>query len=445
MLNRPKITNSIAMTFKQLPLLAAMILVLASSTFAKDNLAKPTPEQVAWADTEIGMFIHFGPATWQDVEEDNLSTPLDQINPEKLDTDQWVQVARDMGAKYVVFVAKHSGGFCSWQTDTTDYSIKHTPWRNGKGDVLADLSASCKKKGLKLGVYISPADHKHHINAGGKAENAEEQKEYDKIYRQQLTEILSNYGEMFEVWFDGSTGTAVTDIIQKHAPHAMVFQGPAATIRWVGNEDGTAPYPAWNALPMALARTGKATAKAGDPDGDAWMPNECDTEMTKYWHWKTNGSETLKSLDTLMDTYNKSVGRGAVLLLNQSPDRTGLIPAADAKRGKEFGDEVRRRFAKSLGDATGKGDVVELDLGKPTILDTLVTMEDIAQGERVREYTIEGLAGDKWIELAKGTAIGHKKIDALPKPIEVSKLRLNITKSAAEPQIRKLSAYNTAR
>ena len=187
------------------------------------KLAKPTPEQIVWQDMEFDMFIHFGLEIWQDTEADDFSTSRDGINPTKLDTDQWVSVAESMGAKYIIFVAKHHGGFCCWQTDTTDYSVKNIPWRNGKGDVMRDLSGSCRKRGIKLGVYLSPADVKHGAEVGAKCETPEAQEHYSKIYRQQLTELLTRYGEIFEVWFDGSCVIDVSDILKKYAPKAMVF------------------------------------------------------------------------------------------------------------------------------------------------------------------------------------------------------------------------------
>ena len=154
----------------------------------------------------------------------------------KLDTDQWVAAAEAMGAKYIVCVAKHVGGFCMWQTETTDYGVKSLSWRGGKGDVLADLATSCRKRGMKLGVYLSPCDRKHGAGVGGRCGSPEAQKVYSKIYRQQLTEVLSRYGDIVEVWFDGSNVIEVGDILKKFASRAMVFQGPHATIRWVGNE-----------------------------------------------------------------------------------------------------------------------------------------------------------------------------------------------------------------
>ena len=399
--------------------------------------ARPTPEQVAWHDCEIGMFIHFAPNTWQDREYDDRSTPLDQIDPAQLDTDQWVSVADSMGAEFIVFVGKHVGGFCMWQTDTTDYGIRNTAWRGGKGDVLADLAASCRKRGMKLGVYLSPRDDTFGAATGGRCETPELQERYAALYRRQLTEVLSRYGTMFEVWFDGSNVIEVGDILEKHAPHAMIFQGKYATIRWVGNEDGIAPYPAWNAV-SEEARLRGATAKDGDPDGGSWLPNECDARIRRHWFWNSKSADTLKSVDELMEMYYRSVGHGAVLLLNNTPDTTGLIPEADAQRSAEFGTEIRRRFGTPIAETSGEGNVVELALDGPTTIDHVITMEDIVHGERVLEYVLEGEVNGAWRELARGSAIGHKKIDRV-EPVEVAKVRLRVLKAAEPPIIRKLA------
>ncbi len=419
---------------------ACLLAVSSVCLSAAADLAKPTPEQAAWQDTEIGMFIHFAPNTWQDKEGDDRSTPLGKINPAELDTDQWVSVAESMGAKYIVFVAKHVGGFCMWQTDTTDYGIKNTAWRGGKGDVLADLAASCRKRGMKWGVYLSPRDDAHGVDTGGKCKTAEDQQKYDAIYRQQLTEVMSRYGELYEIWFDGSNIVEVGDILKQYGPHAMIFQGKYATIRWVGNEDGTAPDPAWNAVSEA-ARLKGATAADGNPDAETWLPNECDARMRQDWFWSSKNAKTLKSVDQLMDMYYRSVGHGAVLLLNATPDTTGRIPESDARRAAEFGAEIQRRFGKSLAESPGTGDVVELALSKPGPIDHVLVMEDITQGERIRAYVTEGFSGGAWITLSQGTAVGHKKIDRFD-PVPVERVRLRVTKSAAPPIIRKLAVYH---
>ena len=327
--------------------------------------ARPTPGQAAWQDMELEMFIHFAPSTWQDTQGDNLSTPLSAINPQQLDTEQWAEIALAMGAKQIVFVAKHVGGFCWWQTNTTSYSVAHTPWRGGKGDVMKDLAASCRKRGLKLGVYLSPADRMLGVGVGGRASTYVAQECYNKIYRQQLTELLSRYGEISEVWFDGSNVVPVEDSLRRLAPRAMVFQGPQATIRWVGNELGVAPYPAWNALSWDRARSGVATAYDGNPNGEAWLPSECDARIRRDWFWSTKNADTLKSVAQLLEMYYRSVGHGAVLLLNQTPDTSGRIPEADARRAAEFGAEIRRRFTRPLAETNGTGSVVDLALARP--------------------------------------------------------------------------------
>ena len=413
-------------------------------------LARPTPQQAAWQDMEIGAMICIGLETWQDKESDDEPSMenVKLFNPSNVDADQWVEAAESMGAKYIVFVAKHVGGFCLWQTESTEYSIKNSPYKNGQGDILAELAESCRKRDMKLGVYIYPGSlyHGAAVSAGGKTADPAKQKEYNRIYRQQLTEVLSRYGDMFEVWFDGSVTIPVKDILDKYAPNAMVFQGPQATIRWVGNEQGYAPYPAWNAVNSddPVVKAGQSTAQHSDPNGDKWLPNEVDTTIRDhFWFWSSHNQKDLKSLDKLMDIYYNSVGHGAVLLLNVNPDRSGLVPEADFRRYQEFGAEIKRRFGNSLAETQGSGKVIELTFDKPVTIDHIITMEDITKGERVREYVIEGLIDGNWRQIAEGTAIGHKKIDRF-EAIKVSKIRLRITKAAATPLIRKLAVYNTA-
>jgi alpha-L-fucosidase len=423
-------------------------------------IAFPSPQQRKWQDLGLGMFIHFAPNTWQDREYDDLSTPLSAMNPDKLDTDQWVDTAVKMGAKYIVFVAKHVGGFCMWQTGTTDYCIGNTPWRGGKGDVMADLAASCRKRGIKLGIYLSPQDRKQGAGTGGRCKTAEEQQAYNALYRRQLTELLTGYGPIVEIWFDGSQVVPVGDILQKYAPGAMIFQGPHATIRWVGNELGFAPYPAWNAVSARDAKTGIATAIHGDPDGDTWLPNEVDVSLRRpNWFWSTTNQTHIMTVDELIEIYYRSVGRGANLLLNLTPDRSGLIPAADVARVREFGDEVRRRFGKSIAETRaesptcsmnisrncgvpGEGNTIELRLKQPTRVDHVILQEDISQGERVREYVLEALTKGEWVSLGGGTAIGQMRIQPF-EPRTIEAVRLTCTRALAAPVIRRLSLFAT--
>ena len=226
------------------------------------SLAAPSELQVAWQNMEIGMFIHFAPNVYYDKQGDASGVSDPKIfNPYLLDTNQWVDVAESMGARYIVLTAKHVGGFCLWPTSTTDYSIASTPYKGGKGDIVGELAATCKRRGIRFGVYVSPRDDHHHAGGAGKVRsgNPEDQKRYDAIYTKQLTELLTHYGPMVEVWFDGSArGELVGPIVHKYQPNAMIFNTSAGTIRWVGNEEGVAPYPLWDTVTKESHMTGRS-------------------------------------------------------------------------------------------------------------------------------------------------------------------------------------------
>jgi len=290
------------------------------------NIPIPSEAQLRWHAYEQIMFVHLSPATWQGREYDNGSTPLSDIQLSSLDTDQWCEVAKSWGAKMVVFVAKHAGGFCWWQTQTTDYGVRNVSWKNGKGDVLKDLAASTKKFGLDLGIYVYPGDEQWGagIGSGGITKDPLKQEEYNLVFRKQLTEVLTKYGKMSEVWFDGNCHIPVEDILKEHAADAVIFQGKMASLRWVGNEDGIAPYPNWYTLENSDLKTGTSTALHSDIQGDAYAPLEVDVPLLKNgghkWFWAPDTDHLLMNTSQLMDIYYKSVGRGAVLLLNSSPD-----------------------------------------------------------------------------------------------------------------------------
>jgi len=407
----------------------------------------PSADQLAWQDLEIGMFVHFAPNTFQDKEGDDLSTPLSRINPD-IDTDNWAECAVNLGAGYIVMVAKHAGGFCMWQTDTTKYSIGNTPWKGGRGDVLADLAASCKKHGLRLGVYLSPRDDYFGAgvggicSAGGNNNDKSKQIAYNAMYRQQLTEVLTRYGQMVEVWFDGSSVVPTSDLVEKYANHAAIFQGPNATIRWVGNENGFAPDPLWNAESKADATSGTSTSLLGDPDGAAWVPVECDVSIRRpNWFWSTINERNLMALDQLIEVYYRSVGRGAKLLLNVPADNRGHMPDPDFARAKEFGDELRRRFGKCIAETKATGTHIELRLPAISTADHVILQEDTRFGQLVRSFRLEGLNGKNWTPLYTGTSIGHKRIVPFTAQ-QLAALRLVVTESSGTPHIRRLAAFN---
>jgi alpha-L-fucosidase len=408
------------------------------------KIPTPSPVQYKWHEQERIMFLCLDPCTWQGREYDNHSIPLDRINPKQLDTDQWCETALLWGAKEILFVAKHTGGFCWWQTETTDYGIKDTPYKEGKGDVLGELSESCKKYGLNLGIYVYPGDETWGagIGSGGKTKDPSKQEAYNKVFRKQLTETLSNYGEAIEVWFDGSCVIDVSDILEKYAKNSVIFQGPHATLRWPGTESGKLFYPAWNSVKSEDFKTGVSTQVHDDPNGDVWAPLETNTTLYNHnWFWSPENEKKRKSLEELMECYYKSVGYGSVFLLNSTPDTSGLIPEADRKLYKAFGEEIKRRFGTPLAKTENRlGKTVVLDLEEKKRINHVITMEDYRLGDRIREYKIEGFANGKWIELCNGQSIGRKKIDFFD-DIEVSKIRLNSTKYVNEPVIRSLSVF----
>lgn len=431
-------------------------------------LAKPAPAHLAWQKMEIGMFVHFMPTVW--VKQGHLYD-LSRINPDKLDTDQWVDVAQSMGAKYIVFVAKHGPGFCYWQTDTTPYSMKQLAWRNGKGDVMADLSESCRKAGMKLGLYLAPWDAYWGAGEGGVvggnsapveykrirgadlSVTPEAQAHYNDVYRRQLTELLTRYGPIMELWFDGGVKIPIMDLVQEHAPDTVVFNAPPdcanPVIRWCGNEEGLAGDPLWNARDSFIVANEypENPEYAGDPRGKHWIPVECDTTLRfgppgyhPKWAWEPNQDHLVRTVDQLMDVYYKTVGRGAVLLLNAAPDPAGLIPESDVLGAAAFGGEIRRRFGQALAMTAGSGEVLELCLKQPARVGHVVTKEDVSRGQRVLEYLVEGRARDGWIPLCRGSSIGYKRIDPF-KPAEVSALRLRILRSLDGPVIEQFAAY----
>ncbi|MDR3228379.1 MAG: alpha-L-fucosidase [Puniceicoccales bacterium] len=404
----------------------------------------PTPQQVLWHEMEQTMFVCLDPCSWQGREYDNHSTPLEKIKLEKLDVNQWIDAAEAFDAKLILFVAKHAGGFCWWQTETSDYSIKNTAYKNGKGDVLDELAKACFKRGMKLGIYISPNDTKHGAGNGGKINDPAKQAAYAKVLRRQWEEVLSRYGkQIVEVWFDGGVVIPLEDVIRKHTPQSIVFQGPFADIRWVGNERGFCPYPNWYTLDSKAARTGGATAEHSRPDGDAWLPVEVDTTLRNhFWFWNKANEKSLRSLDNLMSIYYQSVGRGALLLLNSAPDTTGLIPLKDMELYRAFGKEVRRRFGKSIAETSGNGNTLELRLEKSAVIDHVIIQEDLALGQRIRKYDIEGFSKGAWRVLARGLSVGQKRIEQFA-PVEVSAVRLRVVESSFPAVIRRLAVFNT--
>ena len=417
----------------------------------------PTAAQRRWADMELGMFFHFDIPIYGG----GKTPPAERYNPAKLDTDQWMEAAKAYGAKYVVLTAKHGAGFMQWQSDIYPYGVKQAKWRDGKGDLVKDFVTSARKHGLLPGLYTAM----HHnaflgvtksrgiVNAKGYfGEGPEAQKKYSASCEAALEELLGNYGELFEVWFDGGIlppekgGPRALEIIERLQPNAVLFQGPPAAknlIRWVGNERGVAPYPCWATGASGTASDGTKEAKyQGNPDGDRWIPGECDVPLGRgKWLCTDHPKRPYWTMDYLVNMYDRSVGRNCNLLLNAAPRQDGLITDAEMKIYAEFGRRIKARYANRLCATEGEGESVELAVPKDSgPVNQVVLMERIEHGERIRKFALEALVADKWQKLYEGTCVGHKHIVRIDKT-DASCLRLSVQSSVAKPLIRDFSAY----
>ena len=443
-------------------ILSCLIPAVSCSREVRPDL--PTKAHLKWADSEIGVLIHFDMPVY--VPEYNWYRDMGNhpdasvFNPSELNTDQWMKAAQSAGATYAVLVAKHCSGFSLWPTKAHPYSVKSSSWKNGEGDIVGDFIASCRKYGIKPGIYASTTANGYlKVNNPGKVVSGdpEEQKKYNEIVEMQLTELWSNYGPLFEVWFDGGVlppekgGFDVLGLLRKLQPDAIAFQGPygfANNIRWVGNEEGVAPYPCWATADSSLSASGLVEIKGfnGNPNGRFWCPGEADFPL-RYnstfqggWFWHEGEDDKIRSLDELKNKYIKSVGRNTNMLLGIVVDKRGLVPDADVKRMEEFGRMIRETFSKPLKKTSGKGNEFTITFKNPEPVGYVLISEDIRNGERILEYKLSGKTTDGWQPLAAGTCVGHKRIEVIKEGV-FSAIKLEVVKSKETPIIRSFECY----
>ena len=447
-------------------ILRYLLLILISLPFflkGQSRLILPTQSQIEWADAEVGALFHLDVQVFEPDYEwrktRNYQPDPSVFNPEKLDTDQWIRSAKAAGATYAVLVAKHCSGFSLWPTKAHEYSIKNSPWKNGEGDIVKDFIASCKKYDVKPGLYASASANAYfHVDNPGLvlSGDPEEQKRYNEVVKTQLTELWSEYGELFEIWFDGGVlppekgGIDMRALIEKYQSNAVAFNGPYGyvnNIRWVGNEDGVAAYPTWSRADSTNTAAGLILIKGlnGNPDGQFWSPGEADFALRKHafqggWFWHEGEESTIRSLDDLMERYVQTVGRNTNMLLGIVIDDQGLVPEADMERLEEFGSEVEKQFSKILGQTQGTGNLYEIDFEKSQKVKHVLIQEDISKGERVREYKLFGKEDAEWKLISTGSSIGHKRIEVLNKG-NYSGIKLEVVSSEGNPIIKKLECY----
>lgn len=445
-------------------LFAAFALAVSHAVAAPAALTTPSPEQVAWADAELGVIFHFDMPTfvpgynWRNW---GSHPPASAFNPSAVDTDQWIRSAKAMGATYAVLVAKHCSGFSLWPTKAHAYSVANSPYKGGKGDIVAEFVASCRKYGLKPGLYASTTANGYlWVNNPGRVQKGSPitQEAYNKVVETQLTELWTNYGELFEIWFDGGVlsrkegGADVLALVRKLQPKAIAFQGPHGhpnLVRWVGNEHGTAPYPCWGTAAEGTRADGTKEVvggNTGDPKGSLWCPGEADFPLRHNgsfqggWFWKAGQDDRMFSVPELMRKYVTSVGRNTNILLGIVVDDRGLVPEADVRRMEAFGKAIRERWGTPERTVSGKGRSLEMRFEAPLKVDRVAIQEEIAQGERILGYEVKGLVNGQWETLAKGSCVGHKRLEEFA-PRAVTALRLEVTEAKAEPHVRAFSAY----
>lgn len=448
----------------------------------------PSENQMRVQEMESYAFIHYSLNTYTDQSWGYGNEDVKLFNPDKADCRQWARICKESGMKGIIITAKHHCGFCLWPSKYTEYSVKNTPWKNGKGDMVREMADACKEYGLKLGIYLSPWD-RNHPDYG--------KPEYITYFRNQLTELLTNYGEIFEVWFDGANGgngyyggTNETrtidrttyydwkntyDLIHKLQPNCAIWNdgGERGDLRWVGTEEGYVGETNWSML-NDKGEVPWEMLHFGLENGNAWVPGEVNTSIRPEWFYHPSEDSKVKTVPQLMDLYYNSIGRNGTMLLNYPIMPNGLIHPTDEKNGIDFAKAVKESFAVNLAqnkkvqatnvransnkfgaamavdgnkntywvtDDNLKSASLTIDMGKPTLFNRFLLQEYIRLGQRVKAFTVEALVDGNWKELAKATTIGYKRILRFPS-VKATQVRFSITDSKCSPVISNIGVYD---
>lgn len=447
----------------------------------------PSERQRLWQEMEYYAFIHFNMNTFTNKEWGYGDELPSTFNPSELDTDQWARIIKDSGMRGIIITAKHHDGFSLWPSIYTEHSVKNSPWKNGKGDLIRDLSKSCKKYNLKLGIYLSPWD-RNHKDYGSR--------NYITYFRNQLTELLTNYGDIFEVWFDGANGGSgyygganeirkvnkktyydwinTHKIIRKLQPNAVIFSDAGPDVRWVGNEKGYASKTTWSNIYRDSLYGGMPDYNkfsSGQEFGTHFIPTETDVSIRPGWYYHPEENDKVKTLDKLIDIYFNSIGLNSSLLLNIPVDKRGLIHENDTQRMLELGDFIKNTFNKNLMEGSiiefnnrshpinkiidknintfypfesNYTNIINITIEKEKLVDVFEISENINLGQRIKEFRFEIKVNEKWVTIEKGTTIGKKRLIKF-KPLIVKDLRFTIVDSKDIPLISEIGLYKSSK
>ncbi|MCE5325902.1 MAG: alpha-L-fucosidase [Planctomycetaceae bacterium] len=410
------------------------------ATARGDEIARPTARQLEFHDWQLGLFIHFGIETYtRQVSGDGVADTA-HFNPVELDCENWIDAAVAMGARYVVYTARHEGGFCTWPTRTHDYSVAHCPWRGGRGDVVREYVDACRRRGLKVGFYHTPSHDAHCLHIYNTTHGTYNER-YIQTQVDQMTELLTGYGPIDYLWFDHHKGNElyrrVDDTVRRLQPDCLMF-GPDTWI--VGGHTGVAEYPLWHAVDTADgSEYARPTTTAGDPRGRYYRCWEANTIFSGNWFW---WGRDILPLENMIELYYQSVGRGANFLPNFAPDPRGLMTDEVLAAAKAFGDAIRTRFSSPIAAAGPfEGPQAVLDLPKGSKVNHIIIREDLSQGQLIAEHRVEILAEGRWRIVDEAQTIGPQRIIKLD-GIPAQSVRVTCTKSlTASPRIRSLAAY----
>jgi len=424
---------------------------------------RPSTAQLAWQREERSLFLRFGVTTFPDREWGDGREDPAIFAPAALDARQWTRAARAAGFRSAILTAKHHDGFCLWPTATTRHSVASSPWRGGTGDLVREFVDACRAEGLAVGLYCSPWDRNAPVYG--------DSPRYNDLYCDQLTEMLTGYGRIAEVWFDGANGEGPNGrrqeydwprffgLVRRLQPDAVIFSDAGPDVRWCGNERGLAGDPNWSTVnptvvpfPGASGDDVTAMLQHGDPAGTVWRPAETNTSIRPGWFYHAAEDDRVREVRDLVDLHFTSVGRNSKLLLNVPPDRRGLLHGTDVARMQQMHEQVAAMFAEDVAPAgravwrraSSGAWVLEVDLGRPAVVGAVRLEEAIEYGQMVARHTLLGEDREGWQVLAQGTTIGHARLVRMA-PRTVARLRVVVDEVVLEPRPLRLRAYGPPR